>query len=245
MEVHAHTHTPRKKWTHYLWEFLMLFLAVFCGFLAENEREHFIEHRREKQYVRSFIEDLRSDTAELKLAITRAGKSALYSDSLLYFLDTLSLSDQLPVRISELNLWAVPRLQIIFTDRTSSQLKNAGALRLIRKTSVSDALTDYWKQIEKTRISLDRYLIYRERQRELTFKLTRIPEVDMFGQGLPLDSIKYVKVLNKDPSLWGEFSNLVAICRRITTESYIPTLEKQFETAKSLINIIKEEYHIK
>ena len=32
MEVHAHAHTARKKWTHYLWEFLMLFLAVFCGF---------------------------------------------------------------------------------------------------------------------------------------------------------------------------------------------------------------------
>ena len=36
MEVHSHTHSPRKKWTHYFWEFLMLFLAVFCGFLAEN-----------------------------------------------------------------------------------------------------------------------------------------------------------------------------------------------------------------
>jgi hypothetical protein len=22
MEVHAHSHTERKKWTHYLWEFL-------------------------------------------------------------------------------------------------------------------------------------------------------------------------------------------------------------------------------
>jgi len=39
MEVHRHAHTDRKKWTHYLWEFLMLFLAVFCGFLAENQRE--------------------------------------------------------------------------------------------------------------------------------------------------------------------------------------------------------------
>ena len=34
MEVHAHTHTARKKWTHYLWEFLMLFLSVFGGFLT-------------------------------------------------------------------------------------------------------------------------------------------------------------------------------------------------------------------
>jgi len=35
MEVHAQTQTPRKKWIHYFCEFLMLFLAVFCGFLAE------------------------------------------------------------------------------------------------------------------------------------------------------------------------------------------------------------------
>ena len=51
MEVHAHTHTPRKKWTHYFWEFLMLFLAVFCGFLAENQREHMVEHQRAKVYA--------------------------------------------------------------------------------------------------------------------------------------------------------------------------------------------------
>jgi hypothetical protein len=38
MEVHHHPHTApmaigRKKITHYLWEFLMLFLAVFFGFI--------------------------------------------------------------------------------------------------------------------------------------------------------------------------------------------------------------------
>ena len=35
MEVHAHTARPdghrEKKLNHYLFEFLMLFLAVFCG----------------------------------------------------------------------------------------------------------------------------------------------------------------------------------------------------------------------
>ena len=55
MEVHAHTHTARKKWTHYFWEFLMLFLAVFCGFFAENQREHNIEKQRAKQYAYSFM----------------------------------------------------------------------------------------------------------------------------------------------------------------------------------------------
>jgi hypothetical protein len=36
MEVHAHPHTSRKKWTHYFWEFFMLFLAVTLGFFVEN-----------------------------------------------------------------------------------------------------------------------------------------------------------------------------------------------------------------
>ena len=40
----------------------MLFLAVFAGFLAENQREHYVEHQREKQYIRSMIEDLQTDT---------------------------------------------------------------------------------------------------------------------------------------------------------------------------------------
>ena len=65
MEVHHHSHTERKKWTHYFWEFLMLFLAVFCGFLAENQREHFVERKREKEYIRSMIEDLKLDTSGL------------------------------------------------------------------------------------------------------------------------------------------------------------------------------------
>jgi len=66
MEVHHHSHTARKKWTHFLWEFLMLFLAVFCGFLAENQREHYVEHQREKQFMKSLTEDLERDTLELQ-----------------------------------------------------------------------------------------------------------------------------------------------------------------------------------
>ena len=39
MEVHHHAHHghEKKTWKNYFWEFLMLFLAVFCGFLAEYQ----------------------------------------------------------------------------------------------------------------------------------------------------------------------------------------------------------------
>jgi len=45
MEVHHHAHTPRKKWHHYFWKFFMLFPAVTLGFIVENQREHYIEHK--------------------------------------------------------------------------------------------------------------------------------------------------------------------------------------------------------
>ena len=50
LETHAdHLHkTPGHGWKHYLFEFFMLFLAVFCGFLAEYQLEHRIERERVK-----------------------------------------------------------------------------------------------------------------------------------------------------------------------------------------------------
>ena len=48
MEVHKHPHhvTHKKKWEEYILEFAMLFLAVFLGFIAENQREHYVDKKR-------------------------------------------------------------------------------------------------------------------------------------------------------------------------------------------------------
>ena len=86
MEVHAHTHTERKKWTHYFWEFLMLFLAVFCGFLAEYQLEHKIESDREKVYIKNLYDDLKSDTV-IYTAYEKSGiEFAEHIDSLMRLL---------------------------------------------------------------------------------------------------------------------------------------------------------------
>ena len=71
MEVHHHAHSERKKWTHYFWEFLMLFLAVFCGFLAENQREHMVEHKREEKFAKRLLSDLGEDSVFLNIRIGR------------------------------------------------------------------------------------------------------------------------------------------------------------------------------
>src|SRR5215831_14441604 len=91
MEVHAHTHTERKRLKHYLFEFLMLFLAVFAGFLAENFREHQVELQREKQYIRSLIADLKNDQQILSEHILHLKTGISMMDSVINILNTPSM----------------------------------------------------------------------------------------------------------------------------------------------------------
>ena len=71
MEVHHHTHAGhgKKSWKDYIWEFLMLFLAVFCGFLAEYQLEHKIEKDRAAELAESFYAELKIDSAAVKSTI--------------------------------------------------------------------------------------------------------------------------------------------------------------------------------
>jgi len=144
MEVHHHSHTARKKWTHYFWEFLMLFLAVFCGFLAENQREHMIEHQREKKFVRTLASDLEADINRLTAIVQLRNERALMLDSFSKLLN----SKEVLLHGNDLyyyNSFATRGVAFRFTpvDGTMQQLKNAGNLRLIRKNIISDSIISY------------------------------------------------------------------------------------------------------
>jgi hypothetical protein len=249
MEVHAHTHTPRKKWTHYFWEFLMLFLAVFCGFLAEYQLEHVIEHNREKQFMRSLVEDLETDTLELSKALRKCDTVARFSDSVISFLASYKISDKLPPRFAALIRVAGQNQFLINTDRTSSQLKNSGAMRLVRKKIVSDAILQYWKHIEITNISLERYMKYRDAGRALVFKLWVIPEVYKRSQlqnaDILPDSLQMLRVIDADHKKWDELSNLIAMSGAISREAHYINLNNQKIQAIRLINLVKQEYSLK
>ena len=146
MEVHAHTHTPRKKWTHYFWEFLMLFFAVFCGFIAENQREHFVEHQREKQYMKMLLADIKRDTAFIN-GITAANNVLMKGlDSLTMALDTIKATEQNQLlQVYRLfYTWGYSPYVVQFSERTISQLRSAGGMRLLRKQAVSDAINTYY-----------------------------------------------------------------------------------------------------
>lgn len=145
MEVHHHSHEShgKKNWKSYFWEFLMLFLAVFCGFLAEYQLEHKIERDREKQFIQTMVEDLKSDTAQLSRMIASRKKRILELDTMFHMI----ASNEYLINGEKIyGLYGMPYRDILRffpSDRTIQQLKNGGNLRLIRKKTVSNALIKY------------------------------------------------------------------------------------------------------
>jgi hypothetical protein len=147
MEVHHQSHTPRNKWTHYLWEFLMLFLAVFCGFLAEYQLEHKIEKERGRQYIKSFVEDLKADTSIFSGLIKLNEDKVNVLKILVPCYQTLQTnpSDSCLLRLF---IASAHFPDFIYTDRTLQQLKNAGGLRLIPAED-ADSIIEYDKLLRQ------------------------------------------------------------------------------------------------
>ena len=88
MESHQiHSHVKEKKFKHYLFEFFMLFLAVTLGFFVENIREHLVENNKEKEYIRSIVEDIKQDISQLDTLIKQRKNKDRQLDSLLYLLN--------------------------------------------------------------------------------------------------------------------------------------------------------------
>ena len=142
MEVHTHAHSSHgtKTWKSYFWEFLMLFLAVFCGFLAEYQLEHKIEKDRGKQYIQSFYEDLVIDSSHFNRLISMYQKKNAVLQTMSPCYDSL-LSTRPPnncLAIIVSNSLSFP--DMIYTDRTLMQLKNAGGLRLLKKADADSIL---------------------------------------------------------------------------------------------------------
>ena len=179
MEVHHHSHstpatggTPGKKWRHYFWEFVMLFLAVFCGFLAEYLLEHKIEHDREKQYMVSMLEDLKKDSGSINKTIT-GNKSIRRGLDTLLNLIAAARNDKTVEK--DLFLYSVKYTYWFFTvefsELTLTQLKNSGGFRLIKNKKVSEGIAAYAQGLEFSKYQFSEVVQYFHKYEETQKKV--------------------------------------------------------------------------
>jgi hypothetical protein len=84
MEVHHHSgsHHEEKHFKDYFLEFLMIFLAVTMGFLAENLREYITDKNHVEELAGQLKEDLSNDTTKLTRLIAFQQVQLRRADSL-------------------------------------------------------------------------------------------------------------------------------------------------------------------
>ena len=147
MEVHHHSHTSRNKWTHYFWEFFMLFLAVTLGFFVENQREHYVEKHRAKEYARLLADDLVTDIGEFNRSERVLNKIIAAGDSLGKILNTTDIKKIPGGKLYYYEYWSGWRWNVISRDATLQQMKNSGSLRYLRNTSLIRKILNYEESI--------------------------------------------------------------------------------------------------
>ena len=248
MEVHHHSHTPRQKWTHYFWEFLMLFLAVTAGFFVENLREHIIEDQRTKRYMKGLLIDIRNNNFYLDSIIKENNIIIKQNDK---------LSQQIMAGGKMLDRFQFAKAYFpvytrIFVNRNENyrQMENSGTLRYIKNLELLQSILDYQ---HKANLS-----VMRSYENERNIVMNHVFPVIMRnfdpacmqlmipGTSTSTDSFPHSDIIKGEELIRfeKEIGNAIVLRRVVASlslSSYLG-LRKQGD---ELANLIKKEYHLK
>jgi len=243
MEVHHHSHHP-KKWKEYITEFLMLFLAVSLGFMAENIREHQIEKQREIAYLKNVHEDLKLDLINIDNVFNSNTIRLQAMDTLFKIINNNTITNEdVYYYIRNLALRATFESSHVGLD----QIKSAGGLRMVKNPEIISGIQEYERALD----ALDKLENVRERTLEQArFKMAVVfePSISyemLVGQGQGIMRFnrpnKADAILQNNKQAVKELLNLVAF--GLNSNKYLNTnLEKLKKIGQKLDSAIVKEY---
>ena len=232
MEVHHHSHKP-KKWKEYITEFLMLFLAVSMGFIAENLREKHIEDERSEELMHAFVSDVKENQKQLDSLIMNNKRLSYYYDSMVFDngfgkrqIDIIKLSENI-----DLKMYRFINKKTIF-----EQMKSSGALRYIQDKEILKSMLRYEENADYAeRRSMDN----ETDQCNDRFRAT-IDEI------LPLSFFKYIS--EDDLKSVTKMDSLVNLGRYKNYKTYSAEIKKDLANirfTKEQINQLAKAWHFR
>ena len=254
MEVHAHSHTARKKWTHYFWEFLMLFLAVFCGFLAENIREHKVEKIRAGEYARFLIKDLENDTSILKDVTKQCEKILESFDSISAIVYSGVSGNKVPGSFYYHSQIGTFSPLVVWNDATLIQLTQSGNLRYFRNHELVNKISSYFARQDYVRNLNNGDRDRREKTLAIRSRLLNNHYYKYYSKVLPSDTFhllpdtlmkNMLPIQSSDIQLLNEYANSFENRRGFMNLILTNTYPKAIASATELILLLKKEYHLK
>ena len=221
----------------------MLFLAVFCGFLAENFREHLTDKKKEHEYIQSMTEDLKTEINKLSIIDRDYGKLVTDLTFLLNHYDEFTDGDYILTHTNALS--ALDGFtDYIYTDRTIDQLNNSGGMRLITNKAAADSIISYDAEA--------RDLLIEESGLGLVFtRVTEVLEKFINRRAIRAYAVKYANhqpdlkkpdfLLTHDKQSVEGFYNLLADYRNTVMSKREQAIRLE-EKAKRVKNYLQKEY---
>lgn len=244
MEAHSPhlLHAQGKKFWQYFYEFLMLFLAVFCGSLAEYKLEHVIEHQKGIQYIHSLEEDITVDTAKLSDLVASFVQKQSGLDSMLECIKGITSSSNSNGLYNYLK-YTIDYLDFIYTDRTMQQLKNAGGLRMIPDKESADMIVVYDAAIKRILLTEELELNPNQQSlKRLTISIVDISSIPDFDNKFSLDRFDdRLPLLESNKDLLKEYYNEIWIMKRKVAQ-HTRNLIKAKATAEQLLQFLRKKY---
>jgi hypothetical protein len=249
MEVHSHPHTERKRLAHYFFEFFMLFLAIFCGFIAENWREHMVEKERGRQYIQSFYADLKKDTSVMSAIIEIESEKIRFLSHLEQDYDSIQRGPNGTKLLFDIIRHSLGNNQLHIADRTLRQLSNAGGFRLLKKAD-ADSIAGY-EEFAKD-IEDNQSTIYQQSQDNLRKTLNELVEFKAYS-GMYRDVINHPFPDQADGGLPVLFSTDKTILNKYflelfqylrVTVSHLGYMKLLRFKAEGIIEYFKSKYHL-
>jgi hypothetical protein len=244
MEVHHHPEVEKKGLKEYVLEGLMIFLAVTMGFIAENIREGISDRHKEAEYARSLVDDLKKDTTAMHYSIRRLNANLTSGKKMIELYADGKLTTLPDTTILRLSLTSGLSVDIIFNDRTSSQLKGTGSMRLFTKKEVADSILQYWNNQKSIEQVHDRFETTREEHRRIGYKLFNwyYFYYQNVNKKSPGSALWQVKKAILDDKMLPEFINVTANLYNTGASQYSLRLKMQLSLAEKLITLINTKY---
>lgn len=249
MEVHHHPDIRKKNLKEYVFEGLMIFMAVTMGFFAEKLREDLNEHSREKEFIITMIEDAQTDIHNIDKTVDLNKIRVLKLDTIAnrcfnygsYGNNDASLYSVIKDCIKHPDF-------VSLVERTMIQLKHAGGMRLIQKTNAIESII-FYDEIGKKMINQQDYYEYHLKvlldATEHLFNMKYFPlNYQTFKWEANLKNFSSAKLISQNRNKIIEFGNKAKIFQGILM-FYIIRLEEAKEHAIKLVETLKKEYHIK
>jgi len=132
-------------------EFILLFLAVYLGFLTENLRSENDDRQKEEYYILSLLKDLKNDTSKLTTIIRDYDTIIAQQQILLNTFSKLENGFSSEFHNNLIGLYWHP--DFVYTDVTLQQLKYSGGFRLMQNARLIEQILEYDAVVSGARIN--------------------------------------------------------------------------------------------